>query len=140
MNIELADNSKCTPKGNVRNLLIKINKFILPIDFIILDILEDFRMPVILGRPFLATAHAKVDVFKKSISLEVENEKVIFKMKSDLPDMQNESILVIKRNMITEEDELMNIESDLFTYITNTCESCHLLAVDTDLFTYEILT
>ncbi|GJU34412.1 hypothetical protein Tco_1182766 [Tanacetum coccineum] len=82
MNIELADNSKCIPKGIVRNLLIKIDKFILPIDFIILDVLEDFRMPVILGRPLLTTAHAKVDVFKRSISLEVGNEKVIFKLKT----------------------------------------------------------
>ncbi|GKC21569.1 hypothetical protein Tco_1023719 [Tanacetum coccineum] len=84
--------------------------------------------------------HAKVDVFKKSISLEVGNEKVIFKMKSDLPDMRNESVLMIKRNMITEEDELMNIEYDLFTYITNTCESCDILAMDLDLFTYEVVT
>ncbi|GKE86292.1 hypothetical protein Tco_1560034 [Tanacetum coccineum] len=42
--------------------------------------------------------------------------------------------------MITEEDELMYIESDLFTYITNTCESCQILAVDTNLFTYEVAT
>ncbi|GJS35244.1 hypothetical protein Tco_0533626 [Tanacetum coccineum] len=47
---------------------------------------------------------------------------------------------MIQSNIITEEDELMNIESDLFTYNTNTCESCHILAVDTDLFTYEIVT
>ncbi|GJY54301.1 hypothetical protein Tco_0445965 [Tanacetum coccineum] len=140
MNIELANNSKCIPKGIVRNLLIKIDKFIFPIDFIILDVVEDFRMPIILGRPLLTTAHAKVNVFKKSISLEVGNEKVIFKMKSDLPDMRNESVLITKSNMITEEDELMNIETDLFTYITNTCESCHILAVDTDLFTYELVT
>ncbi|GJZ65533.1 hypothetical protein Tco_0622229 [Tanacetum coccineum] len=97
-------------------------------------------MTVILGRPLLATAHAKVDILKKSISLEVGNEKVIFKMKSDLPDMRNESVLMIKSNMITEEDEIMNIEYDLFTYITNTCESCQILAVDTDLFTYEVVT
>ncbi|GKC98129.1 hypothetical protein Tco_1168404 [Tanacetum coccineum] len=62
INIELADNSKCTPKGIVRNLLIKIDKFILPIDFIVLDILEDFRMPIILGIQLLATALAKVDI------------------------------------------------------------------------------
>ncbi|GJW99585.1 zinc knuckle CX2CX4HX4C containing protein [Tanacetum coccineum] len=126
MNIELADYSKCIPKGIVRNLLIKIDKFILPIDFIILDTLENFRMPVILGKPLLTTAHAKVDVFKKAISLEVGNEKVIFKMKSDLPNIKNESVLMIKSIMITDEDELMNIESDLFTYSTNTCESCHI--------------
>nr|GEX84448.1 zinc knuckle CX2CX4HX4C [Tanacetum cinerariifolium] len=75
MVIELADDTKCIPKGIVKNLLIKINKFILPIDFIILDIIEDFRMPVILGRPLLATANAKVDIFRKTISLEVGNEK-----------------------------------------------------------------
>nr|GEZ95296.1 hypothetical protein [Tanacetum cinerariifolium] len=39
-----------------------------------------------------------------------------------------------------EDDELMNISSDLLKYITNTCESCHFLAVDTDLFTYEVET
>ncbi|GKC58449.1 hypothetical protein Tco_1086047 [Tanacetum coccineum] len=47
---------------------------------------------------------------------------------------------MIQSNIIAEEDELMNIESDLFTYNTNTCESCHILAVHTDLFTYEIVT
>ncbi|GJV32865.1 hypothetical protein Tco_1393265 [Tanacetum coccineum] len=82
MNIELADNSKCIPKGFVRDLLIKIDKFILPIDFIILDVLEDFRMPIILGRPMLTTVHAKIDVFKRSISLEVGNKKDIFKLRN----------------------------------------------------------
>ncbi|GJW63604.1 zinc knuckle CX2CX4HX4C containing protein [Tanacetum coccineum] len=65
MNIELTDNSKCILKGIVRNLLMKIDKFILPIHFIILDVLEDFRMPIILGRPLLTTAHAKIDVIQK---------------------------------------------------------------------------
>ncbi|GJY34903.1 retrovirus-related pol polyprotein from transposon TNT 1-94 [Tanacetum coccineum] len=138
INIELVDNSKCIPKGIVRDLLIKIDKFILPIDFIILDVLEDFRMPIILGRPLLTNAYAKIDVFKRSISLEVGNEKVIFKLTNDLHDMKSESVLMIQSNVITKEDELMNIESDLFTYNTNTCESCHILMVDTDLFSYEI--
>ncbi|GJW74227.1 hypothetical protein Tco_0133597 [Tanacetum coccineum] len=88
----------------------------------------------------LTTAYAKIDVFKRSISLEVGNEKVIFKLRNDLHDMKSESVLMIQSNIITEEDELMNIEYDLFTYNTNTCESCHILAVDTDLFTYEIIT
>nr|GEV96520.1 hypothetical protein [Tanacetum cinerariifolium] len=81
MVIEMADDTKCIPKGNVKNLLIKIDKFILPIDFVILDMIEDFMMSVIFGRPLLATAHAKVDIFRKTISLEVGNEKVILKMR-----------------------------------------------------------
>ncbi|GJX52775.1 hypothetical protein Tco_0281144 [Tanacetum coccineum] len=67
MNIELTDISKCIPKGIVRNLLIKIDKFILPIDFIVLDVLEDFRMPVILGRPLLATAQGEQNQYVASV-------------------------------------------------------------------------
>nr|GEW76523.1 hypothetical protein [Tanacetum cinerariifolium] len=63
MVIEMADDTKCIPKGIVKNRLIKIDKCILPIDFIILDMIEDFRMPVILERPLLAIAHVKVDIF-----------------------------------------------------------------------------
>ncbi|GJZ22115.1 zinc knuckle CX2CX4HX4C containing protein [Tanacetum coccineum] len=81
MVIEMADNTKRIPKGIVKNLLIKIDKFMFPVDFVILDMIEDFRMPIILGRPLLATTHAKVDIFRKTISLEVGNEKVIFEMR-----------------------------------------------------------
>ncbi|GKA61403.1 reverse transcriptase domain-containing protein [Tanacetum coccineum] len=64
MVIEMADNTKCTPKGIVENLLIKIDKFIFPVDFVILDMVEDLRMPIILGRPLLATTHTKEAVYK----------------------------------------------------------------------------
>ncbi|GJX45420.1 hypothetical protein Tco_0262096 [Tanacetum coccineum] len=59
MVIEMADNTKCTPKGIVENLLVKIDKFIFPVDFVILNMVEDFRMLIILGRPLVATTHAK---------------------------------------------------------------------------------
>nr|GEX38585.1 hypothetical protein [Tanacetum cinerariifolium] len=45
------------------------------VDFVMHDMDEDLRTPIILGRPLLATAHAKVDIFRKSISLEVGSEK-----------------------------------------------------------------
>ncbi|GKE27072.1 DNA-directed DNA polymerase [Tanacetum coccineum] len=61
-----------------KDLLIKIDKFILPIDFVILDMREDSRIPIILGRPFLATARAMTDVFNKKITLRVGSEEVIF--------------------------------------------------------------
>nr|GEW54847.1 hypothetical protein [Tanacetum cinerariifolium] len=53
------------------------------IDFIVLDMPEDIKTPLILGRPFLSTAHAKTDVFKRKITLRIRNEKVVFK--SDKP-------------------------------------------------------
>nr|GEV79487.1 hypothetical protein [Tanacetum cinerariifolium]GFA88090.1 hypothetical protein [Tanacetum cinerariifolium]GFA95252.1 hypothetical protein [Tanacetum cinerariifolium] len=95
-------------------------------------------MPVILGRHFLATSHAKVDVFRKTISLEVGNEKVIFKMRSNFFDNIHESVRVIKTKMNMEEDELMKIDSNLFTYNTDACEIKHLLSIDPDVFTYDI--
>ncbi|GJZ87515.1 retrotransposon protein, putative, ty3-gypsy subclass [Tanacetum coccineum] len=57
--IEMADRTKSTPRGIVENLLVKIDKFFFLVDFIILDMEEDLRIPIILGRPLLATAHAK---------------------------------------------------------------------------------
>nr|GEY43211.1 hypothetical protein [Tanacetum cinerariifolium] len=47
-------------------------------DFIILDIPKDVKVPLILERPFLSTAHAKIDVFKRKIILRVGDEKIIF--------------------------------------------------------------
>ncbi|GJU09192.1 hypothetical protein Tco_1125622 [Tanacetum coccineum] len=78
MVIEMADISMQSPKGIVENVVVKINKFIFPVDFIILDKVEDDKVPIILGRPMLATAHARIDVFSKKTSLEVGTEQITF--------------------------------------------------------------
>ncbi|GJY03969.1 reverse transcriptase domain-containing protein [Tanacetum coccineum] len=59
------------PKGIAEDVLVGIGKFVFLIDFIILDMLEDVKVPLILGRPFLSTAHAKIDVFKRKIALKI---------------------------------------------------------------------
>ncbi|GJT33606.1 DNA-directed DNA polymerase [Tanacetum coccineum] len=78
MSLELADKSIQYPRGIIENVLIKVDKFILPIDFVILDMPKDSRVPIILGRPFLATARAMIDVFNKQITLRVRDDEVIF--------------------------------------------------------------
>nr|GEW74105.1 hypothetical protein [Tanacetum cinerariifolium] len=67
------------PTGIGENVLVRIGKFIFPIDFIILDIPEDNDVPLIVGRPFLSTAHSKIDVYKRKFILRVGEEKLIFK-------------------------------------------------------------
>ncbi|GJS53374.1 hypothetical protein Tco_0626736 [Tanacetum coccineum] len=67
LTVELADRTVKHLKGIAENILVGIGMFVFPVDFIILDIPEDFNVPLILGRPFLSTAHAKVDVFKRKI-------------------------------------------------------------------------
>ncbi|GKE51212.1 DNA-directed DNA polymerase [Tanacetum coccineum] len=78
MSLELADRSIKYPRGIIENVLIKVDKFVLLIDFLILDMPEESRVPIILGRPFLATARAMIDVFNKKITLRVGDDEVIF--------------------------------------------------------------
>ncbi|GKE49019.1 putative reverse transcriptase domain-containing protein, partial [Tanacetum coccineum] len=79
LTVELADRTVKYPKGIAENVLVGIGKFVFPIDFIILDMHEDVKVPLILGRPFLSIAHAKIDVFKSKITLRVWDEKISFK-------------------------------------------------------------
>ncbi|GJV52745.1 zf-CCHC domain-containing protein, partial [Tanacetum coccineum] len=79
LTVELADRTIKYPKGIAKNVLVGIGKFVFPVDFIILDLLEDIKVPLILERPLLSTAHAKIDVFKRKITLRVGEEKINFK-------------------------------------------------------------
>ncbi|GKB41312.1 DNA-directed DNA polymerase, partial [Tanacetum coccineum] len=79
LTVELADKTVKYPKGIAENVLVGISKFTFPVDFIILDMPEDIKVPLILGRPFLSTARAKIDVYKRKITLRVAKEKIIFK-------------------------------------------------------------
>ncbi|GJS72749.1 retrotransposon protein [Tanacetum coccineum] len=79
LTIELVDRTIKQPRGIAENVLVRIGKFVFPIDFIILDIPEDDDVPLILGRPFLSTAHVKINVFKRKVTLRVREEKLVFK-------------------------------------------------------------
>ncbi|GKE80058.1 putative nucleotidyltransferase, ribonuclease H, partial [Tanacetum coccineum] len=78
MCIELADKSTQYLRGIAKNVIVKIDKFVFPVDFVVLDMEEDFIILIILGRPFLATAHAIIDYFNKKISFELGDEKITF--------------------------------------------------------------
>nr|GEY09781.1 hypothetical protein [Tanacetum cinerariifolium] len=79
LTVELADRIVKHPKGIAKNVLVGIGKFIFLVDFTILDIPKDVKVPLIIGRPFLSTTYAKIDVFKRKITLRVGDEKIIFK-------------------------------------------------------------
>ncbi|GJV80231.1 mitochondrial proton/calcium exchanger protein-like protein isoform X1 [Tanacetum coccineum] len=71
LTVELADRTMKYPKGIAENVLVGIGKLVFPIDFIILDMLEDIKVPLILGRAFLSTARVKIDVFKRKNTLRI---------------------------------------------------------------------
>ncbi|GKB65170.1 putative reverse transcriptase domain-containing protein, partial [Tanacetum coccineum] len=79
LTVELADRTVKHPKCIAENVLVGICKFVFPIDLIILDMPEDVKVPLILERPFLSTANAKIDAFKRKITLRVGDENIIFK-------------------------------------------------------------
>ncbi|GJR28072.1 reverse transcriptase domain-containing protein [Tanacetum coccineum] len=80
MLVEMVDMTKRAPIGIVENVLVKIDKFLFPLDFVFIDMLNTRNETMILGRPFLATIHAEIDVFNKEISLGIRNDRVTFDM------------------------------------------------------------
>ncbi|KAK9928909.1 hypothetical protein M0R45_026026 [Rubus argutus] len=80
ISVQLADGTFKMSLGIVEDVLIRVDKFILPADFVILDMDEDPELenglPVILGRPFMAMAGAKINVQKGTVKLKVLGEKV----------------------------------------------------------------
>lgn len=57
-----------------------MGKFFIPCDFVIMEMEEDSRIPIILGRSFLATAGAMIDVKNGKLTLQVGDEKVEFSL------------------------------------------------------------
>ncbi|GJZ64815.1 transposon ty3-I gag-pol polyprotein [Tanacetum coccineum] len=84
MCIELANKTTQFLKGIAENVMVKINKFIFPVDFVILIWKRTIGNSQYLGRPFLATAHAMIDVFNKKISFEVGDEIITFNLEKSM--------------------------------------------------------
>ena len=76
--LQMADRSIKHPRGIIEDILVKVDKFIFPADFVVLDMEEDRDIPIILGRPFLATGGALIDVRKGELKLRVNDEEVTF--------------------------------------------------------------
>ena len=72
------------PEGILEDLLIKLGKFIFPVDFVVIDIEEDEQFPMLLGRPFLATGATLIDVKKGELTLRVGDEAVHFNLNQSL--------------------------------------------------------
>ncbi|GKA69436.1 reverse transcriptase domain-containing protein [Tanacetum coccineum] len=78
MSVRLADKSFQYPVGIAESMLVKVGKFTFPTNFVILEMEEDSKVPLILGRPFLHTANAVIRVKQKQINLGVGTERMIF--------------------------------------------------------------
>ena len=79
LSLQMADISLTFPKGIIEDVLVKIDKFILPVDFVVLDMEEDKKASIILVRPFLATSQALIDVKNGELTLRVGEDEVLYK-------------------------------------------------------------
>ncbi|CAL8988212.1 unnamed protein product [Prunus brigantina] len=84
ISLQLADRSVKYPRGIVEDILVQVDKLILPADFVVLDMEEapihDRELPILLGRPFMATAKTIIDVQNGLLTMTVLGETVQFKV------------------------------------------------------------
>nr|GFA95991.1 reverse transcriptase domain-containing protein [Tanacetum cinerariifolium] len=79
MVLELADRTISKPTGVAENVFVKVGKFYFPADFVVLDFVADPRVPLILGSPFLCTAHTLIDVYEGEIILRHDDQSLTLK-------------------------------------------------------------
>ena len=104
--LQMADRSMTQPEGILEDVLVKVGKFIFPVDFVIMQMEEDTQVPLLLGRPFLATGAALIDVQKGELTLRVGDEAVHFNINRILehPNVEADSSMAVRNN------SLLNVE------------------------------
>ena len=80
MTLQVADRTMAQPEGILEDVLIKVGKFIFLVDFVVIDMEEDKQIQLLLGRPFLATGVALIDVKKGELIFRVGEENVHFNL------------------------------------------------------------
>ncbi|XP_021672393.2 uncharacterized protein LOC110658913 [Hevea brasiliensis] len=80
ISLQLADRFVKYPLGILENIPIKVGNFFIPVDFVFLEMEEDVQIPIILGRPFLATVGVIIDVKNGHLTLKVGDEVVEFNL------------------------------------------------------------
>ena len=108
ISLQLVDRSYQHRRGIIENVLVKVGKFVLPADFVILDMEEDDSVPIILGIPFLATGKAQINVQEGELKLRVQGDKITFHVFQPMkhPDNDpNEDISKLQYTDILQGDE-----------------------------------
>ncbi|XP_070054323.1 uncharacterized protein [Nicotiana tomentosiformis] len=123
MRLKMADRTMKRPLGIIDDVLIRIDKFILPVDFVILDGEVDYEVPIILGRPFLATGKTLVDVEARELTFRVGDKNFVFHVcKSMMQPNSNEvcSFVDLVTEVIVDDiSSMMNVEDPLEAVLLN---------------------
>nr|GEZ21246.1 hypothetical protein [Tanacetum cinerariifolium] len=85
--LELAGRTISKPTGVAKNVFVKVGKFYFPADFVVLDFIADLCIPLILGRPFLSTAHAIINVHEREIIIRQDQQSLTIQC-GDIPSIK----------------------------------------------------
>ena len=108
MTLQMENRSMAQLKGILEDLLVKAGKFIFPMDFVVIDIEEDEKIPLLLGRPLLATEVAMIDVKKGELTLIVGTEEVHFNLNQSLKQQDVEEAQFMRVNSILDKHEMQH--------------------------------
>ncbi|KAK8595271.1 hypothetical protein V6N13_123151 [Hibiscus sabdariffa] len=117
--LQLADRSHVRPEGKVEDVIVKVGKFVFPIDFLILDCEVDDKAPIILGHPFLVTGRILIDCEKGDFTMRVTDQTMTINVFNTLQymDDQGECYHLQEENTTTVEEESDIICCSKFTQI-----------------------
>ncbi|GJU65353.1 retrovirus-related pol polyprotein from transposon TNT 1-94 [Tanacetum coccineum] len=103
MTLELSNRQLCRPDEICKDVLVPVGKFTYPADFVVVDYVPDEQIPLILGRPFLRTARALIDVYDEKLILRDGNESLTLNMQSE----KSNSMVFKKLESFT--DDIFNV-------------------------------
>nr|GEV11381.1 reverse transcriptase domain-containing protein [Tanacetum cinerariifolium] len=135
--LELANRAICTPAGIARDVFVLVGKFAFPADFVIVDYESDPRVPLILGRPFLRTARALIDVLGEEMILRDGDDRLTLNMRHDTSSYSSQPH--------KESINMINIYNDSYEYYledlfaTNHLSSNPTFSSHTDLTSLEVI-
>ena len=127
MTLQLADRSIKHPHGIVEDLLMKVDEFYFPVDFVIMDIEEDVEVPLILGHPFMKTAKSMIDMDEGKLKVRVHDEEVnfgVFEAMKHLIDQNDCFRMDALNDLYLENHREIFIDDSLMKVVLNDNENC----------------
>ncbi|XP_070013907.1 uncharacterized protein [Nicotiana sylvestris] len=122
MLLQLADRTVKRPTGILDDVLVQVGKFVFPADFVILDCQVDEEIPLILGRPFLATRRALIDCETGELKMRLNDEEVIFNVQQSMrrpSEYANCSLMEAVDVILQEDDRTLTVKDPLEACLTN---------------------
>ncbi|GJY62773.1 reverse transcriptase domain-containing protein [Tanacetum coccineum] len=128
MILELANRSTTSPSGIAEDVFVKVGKFHFPADFVVVDYVVDPRVSLILGRPFLRTARALIDVYGEELTIRVDDESITFKVGQTSRYSYNNAKSVNRINVIDVSCE--EYAQEVLNFLDNSKSGNHTMSLD----------